>query len=74
MFSGLTDPADVVVVLLSHTLSHIGADLLQDSGGDVISQCQVTGVTGGADPAEWSEAQGEDVTAEWSRVRAKSLT
>lgn len=67
MFSRLSDPADVVLVLLPNALSHIGTDLLQDGGSDVISQRQVTGVARSADPAERSEAQGEDISV--GRVR-----
>lgn len=62
VFSRLTDPADVVIILLPHTLSHVCADLLQDGGGNVISQRQVTGFPRSADPAEGPKTQGKYVT------------
>lgn len=62
MFSSLPDPADVVVILLSDAISHMGADFLQDSGGNVVRFSQILRVAGCAHPAERAKAQGEDVT------------
>lgn len=61
MFSSLPDPADVVVILLPDAVSHMGADLLQDCGGNLVRFSQVLWVAGCAHPAERAEAQGEDV-------------
>lgn len=64
VFSGLPDPADVVIVLLSDAISHTGADFLQDAGGDVVRFSQVLRVAGRAHPTERTEAQGENVPVE----------
>lgn len=62
VFSSLPDPADVVIILLSDAISHMGADVLQDSGGNVVCFSQILWVAGCAHPAERAKAQGEDVT------------
>lgn len=62
VFSSLPDPADVVIILLSDAISHMGADFLQDSGGNVVRFSQILWVAGCAHPAERAKAQGEDVT------------
>lgn len=64
VFSSLPDPADVVIVLLSDAISHMGADFLQDAGGNVVRFSQILRVAGRAHPAERTEAQGENVTVE----------
>lgn len=61
VFPGLPDPADVVIILLSDPISHMGADFLQDPGGNVVRFSQISRVAGRAHPAERAEAQGEDV-------------
>lgn len=70
VFSGLPDPADVIIVLLSDAISRVGADFLKDAGGDVVSFSQIFGVAGCAHPAERAKAQGEDVAAEEAGVRS----
>lgn len=62
VFSSLPDPDDVVVVLLSDSVRHIGAQILQDRGGDIVGYGEVLGVTGCAHPAKWTEAQGKYVS------------
>lgn len=62
VFSGLPDPADVVIVLLSDAISHAGADFLQDAGGNVVRFSQILRVAGCAHPAERAKAQGENIT------------
>lgn len=69
VFSGLPDPADVVIVLLSDAISHVGADFLKDAGGDVVRFSQIFGVAGCAHPAERAKAQGENVAAEEAGVK-----
>lgn len=61
VFSSLSDPADVVVVLLSDTISHTGTDFLQDSSSDVIRYGEIPGVARCAHPAKRAEAQRENV-------------
>lgn len=61
VFSSLTDPADVVLVLLLNSLRNGGADLFQHSSGDVIGLRQIGGVSRGTDPAERPETQREDI-------------
>lgn len=61
MLPGLPDPADVVVVLLLDVISHIGTDILQDSGRNVISYSEILGGARCAHPAKRPKAQRENV-------------
>lgn len=61
MPSSLSDPADVVIVLLSNTISHIGTNFLQDSSGNIVRYSQILGVARCAHPAKWAKAQRENV-------------
>lgn len=36
VFSSLSDPADVIIVLLSDAITHIGTNSLQDSSCDIV--------------------------------------
>lgn len=62
MFLSLSDPADVVTVLLSDAISCISTDFLQDRGSNVVRHSKISGVTRCAHPAEWAKAQRENVT------------
>lgn len=61
MFPSLSDPADVVVILLPHAFRHVRSDVFQNGGSDVVGDLQVFGVAGGAHPAERAEPQRENV-------------
>ena len=62
MFASFSDPADVVVVLLPDLICHVGTNLLQDRGSDVICNGEILGVARCAHPAKRAEAQREDVS------------
>lgn len=74
VFSSLSDPADVVVVLLPDAISHVGTNFLQDKSSDVICYSKILGVARCAHPAERAETQREDVPAVKGRRRVGSLT
>lgn len=57
----LSDPADVVIVLLSDAISHSGANVLQDRRSYVVRHGKIVRVAGCAHPAKWAEAQRENV-------------
>lgn len=62
MFSSLSDPADVVIVLLSDAISRFGTNFLQDSCSNVIRYSKILGVARGAHPAKRAKAQRENVS------------
>lgn len=70
VFSSLFDPSNVVAVLLPDAVSHVGADLLQDAGGDVVCSRKVLGVAGRAHPAKRPEAQRENITGRETEQRS----
>ncbi len=64
MFPSLSDPADVVTVLLSDAISHIGTNFLQYSSSNAVCHSKILRVARCAHPAKWTEAQRENVTVE----------
>lgn len=61
VFPSLSDPADVVTVLLPDPVSHIDTYFLQDSSSNIICYDKILGVTRRAHPAKWAKAQRENV-------------
>ena len=61
VFSSLPDPADVIIVLLSDVISHVGTYVLQDSSSNIVCYSEILGVARCAHPAKWAEAQRENV-------------
>lgn len=71
VFSSLSDPADVIVVLLPDVIGHVGTDFLQDSSSDIIRCSKIFGVARCAHPAKWAKAQRENIPA--AKVEGESL-
>ena len=57
VFSSLSDPADVVIVLLSDEISHIGTNFLQDRSSNFVCYSEILGVPRCAHPAKRTKAQ-----------------
>lgn len=63
VFSSLSDPANVIIVLLFDAIGHVGTDFLQDGSGDIVRYRKILGVSRCAHPAKGAKAQRENVTA-----------
>lgn len=62
VFASLSDPADVVVVLLPDAISGVGTDVPQDSSSDIICYSKILGIARRAHPAKRAKAQRENVS------------